>query len=189
MPTKPPDWILDRDIARVLAKESADRYAPLLDELVNYGSALYARSKGTNTDMLTPEGAPLLLFLHIIEMTDGVSELVKQGCSAASASLVRAIFEATLALEYMLANDTEARARAWLVGYASDQLALFDEIEGKGKPGKDLRDALKNDTIGSSINLAPLERFAKAQRPAIEALLSLPEHVANRVCTSGYQKA
>ncbi len=176
MPTKAPDWILDRGIARVLAKDAADRFVPLLEELVNYGAALYARSKGNMRDMLTPAGAPLLLFLHVVEMTDGVSELVKQGCAAAATPAVRAIFESTLGLEYIFQKDTESRARAWLVGYASDELAMFDQIENIGRAGQDLRDALQNDTVGSMVDLTRLERFAKAQRPAIEALLNQPEN-------------
>lgn len=188
MPTKPPDWILDRDIARVLAKDYAPRWVPLLDELVNFGAALYARSKGNRSDMLTPEGAPLLIFLHILEMTDGVSELVKQGCTAAAAPDVRAIFESALGLEYMLAKDTEARARAWLVGYASDELEMFDQIEGVGKAGQDFQNALKDDTLAGLLDVKPLGRYAKAQRPAIEALLAQPEHLPIVAARSALKK-
>src|SRR4051812_23106935 len=106
MPTDPVEKVLNRDVSRVAAKELIDRYCSLLDEVVNYGAKLYARLSQGVSDMATEAGVPLLTYLHVLEMTDGTSVLLRESSVSAAVPTVRAIFESALALEYILAADT-----------------------------------------------------------------------------------
>src|SRR6476619_1061058 len=110
MPTKPIEKILSRDVSRVNAKELIDRICTMLDEIVNYGTNLYARHTHGIADLISEAGVPMLIYLNVLEMTDGTSELLRESCTAASIPTARAAFEALLALHYVLEKDTTNRA-------------------------------------------------------------------------------
>src|SRR6476469_8125866 len=105
MPTPPIERILNRDLSRVAAASLITRICPMLDEIVNYGTNLYIRHTHQLPDIITAEGVPLLIYLHILEMTDGVSVLLRESAVSASIPTVRAAFESTLALDYILQDD------------------------------------------------------------------------------------
>jgi hypothetical protein len=67
MTNDPVEKVLSRDLSRVAAKELIDRYCPLLDEVVNYGTNLYARVSQGVSDVATEAGVPLLTYLHVLE--------------------------------------------------------------------------------------------------------------------------
>lgn len=176
MPTRPVGDILDRDLSRAAALGLIDRFVPMMEELVNYGSNVYARSKPSvpNPD-LTESDAPLQLYLHVLEMADGVTELLRQSCAAPAIPLVRTIFEAVLSIEYILETDTSRRARSWLVAYALQQLEACNYILGEEKSGANLSKALQGDLLGSKVDLSGLAPAARVQKPIFEAYLQKPE--------------
>src|SRR5205085_1346709 len=99
MPTKPLEAALDRDFSRVAAKELIEIASPLLQEIVNFGTNALQRCHISATGGEDEDIAALLLYRQIIEFTDGIEVLVSQACVVPAIPLLRASFEASLALE------------------------------------------------------------------------------------------
>ena len=175
MATKPIETVLNRDLSRVNANELINRYEPMLEEIVNYGTNLYTRHSHQLADLVSAQGAPLLIYLHILEMTDGVTELLKESAVSPTVPVVRAAFESALGLEYMLEQDTSDRASAWIVSYLSEQIDVCEKILGHGKPGRQMQAALTNDMLSGDIDLSILQPIAAAQKPVLDAAIAKPE--------------
>ena len=178
MPTSPIETILNRDLSRVNAKELIDRFCPLLDEITNYGTNLYKRATAQKPELLTPDGVPYLIYLHVLEMTDATSEMLRQSTVSPAIPVVRATFESTLALDYLFEADTTNRATAWLVAYLTEQLEWINMMLGTEKAGKQLHEAMQTDTVGVNINLSPYAAIATKQKTDLEALIAKPELAA-----------
>jgi hypothetical protein len=137
MPKVPVESILNRDLSRVAAQAWIQQFTPVIDEIVNYGTTVYARCRPTVTPPDPNEDSvPLLMYLHVLEMADGISELLKQVCATPAIPLARTIFEGVLGLEYILASDYSRRARSWLVSFTCERVEACDRILGKQKSGK-----------------------------------------------------
>lgn len=175
MATNPIETILNRDLSRVNAKELIDRFCPLLDEITNYGTHLYKRATNQKRELLTPEGVPYLIYLHVLEMTDATSEMLRQSTVSPAIPVVRATFESTLALLYMFETDTTNRATAWLVAYLMEQLEWINMMLGTEKAGQQLHQAMQTDTVGANIDLSSYAAIATKQKSNLEALLAKPE--------------
>jgi hypothetical protein len=126
-------------MSKVEAKNIIDVASPLLQELVNYGTNAYVRCGTSASGKENEDVAAIILYLQIVEMTDGIEALVSQSCPAPAIPLVRSSFEALLFLDYILELDYVRRSLSWLVGYVHNRLdsyALLDTstIRGHSKP-------------------------------------------------------
>lgn len=115
MATSPPSKLLDRDFSKAEAREQIDAAVPLLEEVVNYGLAVFARCS-VRPDGRDENAAILLPFHHLLEMIDGVQVLVAAAAPIPARLPLRSAFEALLAIEYITQADTVRRAYAYLVG-------------------------------------------------------------------------
>ena len=145
MPTKPLEKLLYRELSKVSAKELIDIASPLLQELVNYSTNAFARCESSSAGRTDEDLAVLILYLHVIEMTDAVEVLVSQSCPAPAQALLRSSFEATLYIEYILENESEYRARslAWLVGYVRSRLQAYRLFSPSAPLGRSVIEALE----------------------------------------------
>ncbi len=76
MPTKPLENLLDRNHSKFLAREIIDDCSPLLLEMINFATNVFGRCITTPGLKVNVDEAVLMLYLHIIEMTDGVEVLL-----------------------------------------------------------------------------------------------------------------
>ena len=100
MTTEPLKTLLDRELSKADAKEVISIASPLLQELVNYSTNAFARCATSTTGKENEDLATLLLYLHIIEMIDGVEVLLSQSCAIPAIPLVRSSFEALIRDNY-----------------------------------------------------------------------------------------
>lgn len=150
----------------------------MLDEIVNYGTNLYTRHTHQLPEIISAEGVPLLIYLHILEMTDGASILLHESAVSAAIPTVRASFESALALEYILKQDSVNRAHAWAVGYIAEQIDVCDKILGQNQPGQKFAEALASDTLKDDIDVSVLTPLAAKHRLYWEKELARPELAA-----------
>lgn len=146
MPTKPLETLLYRELSEAEAKDVIEIASPLLQELVNYSTNAFARCQssalgGTDADLAT-----LILYLHVIEITDAVEILISHSCPAPTQMLLRSSFEAVLSIEFILEKESEypRRSLAWLVAYVHNRLEGYELCSPAAPPGKSLRQALKD---------------------------------------------
>jgi hypothetical protein len=145
MPTKPLEKLLYRELSTVAAKELIDIASPLLQELVNFSTNAFARCASSSKGKTDEDLATLILYLHVIEMTDAIEVLIPQCCPTPAQTLLRSSFEATLHIEYILEKESEyvKRSLAWLVGYVHDRIGAYQLFSPSAPPDKSIRKALK----------------------------------------------
>jgi hypothetical protein len=151
MTTQPLEKILYRELSKAEAKEIIDIAAPLLQELVNFGTNALARCLNSQnlSGKIDEDIAVLALYRHIIEITDGLEVLLSQSCSLAAIPLIRSSFEALLAIEYILENDANytQRSLAWLVGYVHKRLNTYERLDPSTHKGQEAKRLFENDRI------------------------------------------
>jgi hypothetical protein len=140
----------------------------MLVEVVNQGAAVFARCRGSAKGEVNEDVAPLYLYLHIVEMLDGVQVLVSQSCPLPAASILRSAFEAMISLLYILAADSKRRALAWLYQYARNRSNTYDQLDASSQRGAPLRAAIEKEEVG--ISLPPAEDVLRVAAPVREFL-------------------
>jgi hypothetical protein len=109
--TQSPRTLFDPDLAKAQIREVLDLAMPSLNEVLNHGLALFARSSNR------PEGEDenlviLLVYRHLLEMLDGVIILIAESAPAPAALQLRAMFEALLTIEFLTQDKRKTKSRA-----------------------------------------------------------------------------
>ncbi|MFH1085671.1 MAG: DUF5677 domain-containing protein, partial [Chloroflexota bacterium] len=153
MPTQPLDRLLDREFSVVAARELIDMVSPLLVEIINYGTNVFARCATLGTSEPNEDLAPLMLYLHMLEFTDGIEALLRQSCVYPAIPLLRSCFEAYLQLEYILQDDGEYtnRSLGWLAHYARTRVKNREYFDPTSKVGTPIANLLRSDELCRNI--------------------------------------
>jgi len=176
MPTQPLLKLLDRDFAKVAAKELSNLACPLLKELVNHGTNVFMRCQAEAHDGEQDEHVPIFSsYLHVLEMTDGAEELLSASCVSPAVPLVRSSFEAVLGMEYILEREYRQRAFAWMVGYAHAKLGFYERLDSATPQGRAFAQTIANDRVLNQINLPP-EADPKSAADNMRQLLAKPQY-------------
>ena len=145
MPTKPLEAVLYREFSKESARPVIEVASPLLKEVVNYGTNAFMRCATSKSIQQNEDLAPLMLYLHIVEMTDGIEVLVAESCPAPAMLLLRSSWEALISMEYILETDYVRRSLSWVVAYAHGRLDGYKSMDSSTERGKDFFEALKAD--------------------------------------------
>ena len=183
MPTDPITDLLDREEAVRVPSELIDLACPLLRELVNHGTVTYERCQRSARGDEDEDLPVQLSYLHIIEMADAIEVLLSNGCTYPAQPLLRSMFEALVAIEYMTERDYTRRSYAWMVGYVHGRLARYRRLNPATAAGRELREALAGDRI-----TAPFEAVRQEDaQPATENLERLLARSQYRDAEAEYQ--
>ncbi len=124
-----------------------DFYHDALHELVCFGTHMLKWSLeqnkpkteiGSEVDL-----AALLLFRHILELVDAISVQIKAGIAVPCKIQLRALLEAYLSLEYMLAKDRERRATCFMIVDHYRKLNIYRKLTSGTKENEKLKLDLK----------------------------------------------
>jgi hypothetical protein len=148
--------LLDRHIAMVSAAELTALASPLLREVVNHASWAFQRCQaapinqgGENEDL-----AAHVLYRHLIELVDGIEVLFSSSCADASVPLIRAAFEASVSLRYILATDYTQRSLSWTHSYIRARMKIHERLDRTTARGADVGKIFERDldpTIASPV--------------------------------------
>jgi len=137
MPTEEYKPLLDREQAIASAEPLISAACPLLREVVNHASWGFRRCDaasdthgGENEDL-----AAFVLYRHLIELTDGVEVLFAASCVDSAVPIVRAAFEASLSLDYILREDYTRRSLAWTCAYLHGRIAAHERLDANTVAG------------------------------------------------------
>lgn len=125
---RPQHRILDRHRGRVANREYLEILDRALTAFIDEATWIFARCWESGKEPLTDEVA-LVLYRHILEMADAIHILLLQSASVPARLQLRSMFEALLYLEYLLEEDTDRRARAYIVGSYSWGLRWARRLE------------------------------------------------------------
>jgi Family of unknown function (DUF5677) len=155
MPSDPFLNVLDRDRAKVEAREVIDIACPLLREMVNYATNAYVRClRAADKDRQGDENedvAAMILYAHLIEQIDAVEVLMSNSCVNGAVPVLRTAFEASLSLEYILISDADyvQRSLAWLCGYLHRRIQKHEGLDRTTEHGAGRVKAM-DDHFGST---------------------------------------
>jgi hypothetical protein len=170
MPSDPVLDMLDRDFSRAAAKETIDIAGPMLREIVNFATRAFVRCDTSCLEMGKERVALIALYLHIIEMVDGVEVLVSAADAGPAVPLLRSAFEAVWSLEYILQDDCTRRSLSWLVSYYYDRLEAHERLDSTTDRGRQFR----RSTEASIASLSPVD--PSRVQPAIAGLRKQIDH-------------
>lgn len=174
MPTDAVETVLNRDLSRVAAKGQIATATALLTELVNEGTCVFRRCEASSAGDLADTPA-LMLYLHMLEMVDGVQVLVAESCVAPAIPLVRSTYEGSLSIEYILEADTERRALSWLAAHAQSGVQVNERFDAATTEGKKYQAICAADSTTSSIDFAKLAPVAATKIAEYRSLLGRAE--------------
>lgn len=174
MPTEAVETILSRDFSRVAAEQKIAAATPLLTELVNEGTRVFKRSEASSSGDFA-DTPLLMLYLHMLEMVDGIQVLVAESCVAPAIPLVRSAYEACLSIEYILESDSEQRALSWLAAHALSGVEINERFDVTTAVGKAYQAVCAADETTSRIDFAKLAPLAAAKLAAYRSLLDRAE--------------
>ncbi len=174
MPTQPLETILYRELSIASAREAIDNVSPLLQEVVNYSTNVFARCVSSAPGEIENYAVPLI-YLHMIEMTDGIEVLLSKSCPTPAKLLLRSLFEALLFIEYILEENYENRALAWIAFFVRKRLALYRSHDPSTNEGRHFRALLKNDKLVGDIRIQYPAEFDDFITHYEEDLLNSPK--------------
>lgn len=115
MTEKPYERLLHRELHAHDAKTHYGPQLSLLIDVVNYGTNLIPATFSTSNRTLGDVVVTTVLLKQLVMMLDSFQVLVAEACTEASLLQVRAIFEASIYLEWILKSDKEKKALYYYV--------------------------------------------------------------------------
>ena len=149
MPTEPVDDFLkrDRDEDETELYQILEKFASGIEETVNYGTVIFKwcneSLKGEN-DKNVPV---LLLFRHSLELCDSISILIRKSSIDPCKTHLRALFEAITSALYLLEENHERRAYAFLVCRTHKKIKQYKSLDPNTELGKQFKGKMKGTVL------------------------------------------
>ena len=183
MPTSPSDMLiknreqahkglLDRDTVVTDVEKNLMPWLDLIRDLVNYGTNLVVRSI-TTSDKKTKDKIVLSVLLRqAVAMLDGVEVQLSKGCLHSAHLQMRALFEASVYIDWILSSDAEKKARYYLV-HNLRRKRLWASRMQSGSPEAA---SFAKDTNRFKFDISPeAEQKAKQDIASIDQILTHPD--------------
>lgn len=160
--------LLDRNASQEQARAVLGEPLAFLADLVNYGTHLIIKALGDGEGDTSRLVVCAGLLKHIVGMLDAAVVLLENGHSTMALTQVRSAFEATLYLELILQEDTEYRARVYLVGEYRRRLAFLQRaLDPSTAPGSFNHDyahiGMSTHTLSEEAKTTGVEHVAHIQ--------------------------
>lgn len=175
MPTEPIQDFIPRRIENEDLLKLLTDFSELIKETVNFGSHVFKWMLDSVTD--GDENAPLFLsFRHILELIDSISFFIKESYVDPCKTILRAILESVINIEYILERDTEKRSMNFMVCYNHNRIKLYEKMDPNSDAGIEYRNAIESDKIINKMKIPdfPHEKAIKN----LEDLLKKPRYEA-----------
>ena len=183
MPTEPILEIIPRTIEEPKLSKTLTQFSSLIEETVNFGSHVFnwcfSVAKGRE------ENIPIFLsFRHIFELIDSISLLVRESCIEPCKMLLRAIFESTLSIEYILEENTKERGMDFMISYYHDELKFYRRWDPDDPMCLEFRKKTKTDKVLKDWSMQEFPNVKEEIQKRIK-ILELPN---NRESEKEYQR-
>ena len=142
--------------------------SPLLKDVIDYADNIFWCCLEVAERPNREDHAPLALYRHIIEMTDGIEVLISEGCSSPAEPLLRSCFEAWLSLRYIVEKNYEERSLAWLCSYLHNEIDQKEMLDCATKKGEKFASTLRKETPEILEKLRPARDTEELQKALTE---------------------
>jgi hypothetical protein len=164
MPTEPHHDVLYRELSLVQLRELRPSPTTLLQEVVNFGTNAFIRCLSSAGKEENIHLAPFAIYRQLLEYTDGTEIIISNAAPSSSIPLLRSSFEALLALEFILEDNScyESRSLSWLAGYVRETLRFYKSLIPKTTEGAQFLEAVTQDKSVRNFPLPPKNDVVKA---------------------------
>jgi hypothetical protein len=107
--------LLDRDRVPTDIKKYLTPWTDLLEDLTNYGSNLVPRCYSSSGRGLKDVVVLMILLRQAVAMLDGIGILLSQGAVHSAQLQLRALFEASVYIDWILMDDADKKAEYYYV--------------------------------------------------------------------------
>lgn len=151
--------LLDRADAVLEAQPLIDAACPLIREVVDHATWAFTRTlRAADSDRVGGENedvAAYVLYRHLIELADAAEVLFAQASVEGSVPVLRAAFEASLSLDYILQSREAYRQRSlcWMVGNIEGRLRGYERVQKGAREGDALRAAYATEFSSRALEL------------------------------------
>lgn len=155
MPTEPAYEFVPRHlkVEEPEVFELLAEFSEVIEEAVNFGSQVFKWCNESLEGNADKEIPLILLFRHILELLDEVSILIKESSAEPCKLQLRSMFEALLGINYLLEENQDDRAYAFLVCHAYKDIKTYRKLDPNTLQGKQFKGILK-DTILNDLDLS-----------------------------------
>lgn len=122
----------------------------IINLLIEYGVKVFhiaSIESKTRKEIADANVVILLLYLHILEMLDGIYILLSKCATTAAILQLRTLFETFLYLKWITKEDSINKALAYSLYDMLDRVNLYNSYIDDTKQGKELAAIIKNDEI------------------------------------------
>jgi hypothetical protein len=175
IPEDPHKGLLNDEQATAFASEQLVPWTNLLRDLANYGSNLIPRSFASSGKTLGDAIVIGVLLRQIVAMLDAIEILLCRSAVHAATLQLRALFEASVYMEWMLAGDREKKAEYYYV----HNLLRLRLWAMRVQPGTAESTNFKNSLNGLPVD-ETLGTAGKKQVEDLEQILSQDPYVVIR---------
>jgi len=167
--------LLDRSTVTADAQKHLTPWLALVRDLVNYGTNLIVRCVHSSERKTKDRVVLSILLRQTVAMLDAVEVLLSNGCTHAANLQMRALFEASVYINWILASDSERRARYYHV-HNLRRKRLWASRTQPGSPEQTLF-AAEMGKYGLNIT-DELKQKSQKQIQEIDQILARPELAA-----------
>jgi hypothetical protein len=164
--------ILDRDAVIADAEKHLTPWLDLIRDLVNYGTNLIVRCVNSSERKTKDKVILAILLRQAVAMLDGVEVLLSKGATHPANLQMRALFEAYVYIDWILAGDSQRKAQYYTV-HNLRRKRLWASRTQTGSPDA-LEFAAEMGKYGLNITTELQER-SREQMKKIDRILALPE--------------
>ncbi len=111
---------------RTTLSQNADSIREVIEFEVDYGTHVFKRLAGKSD--CTKSGVANLIYRHILDLHDAVSILLGRDSDDPALVLIRAQFEAMLALFHVITDTSDKYARSYMFDKLLDELSACEEV-------------------------------------------------------------
>lgn len=176
--------LLHRDEVILLARQHLAPTTELLRDVTNYGTNLVVRCVATTSERTLKDLVICgVLLRQVVAMLDSVEVLCENGAVYAAHIPARALFEASVSIDWILKDDSLNKA----LHYYVSKLRKDRLWAARTQPGSAEATEFEQDVPAA--NRPPLAEEGKKKIEEIDRLLSLPAYVSiNNAFEAIYQK-
>jgi len=165
--------LLDRDRTLADIEEHLQPWVRLTRDITNYGTNLIPRCMGSSSRTLADAVILTILLRQVVSMLDGIEILLSNGAVYAANLQMRALFEASVYIDWILESDTERKAAYYYVHNLRRMRTGASRLQ-PGSPEWQEFGSVRNDF---SIRLNDeIRDSAKARIKEIDQALSQPKY-------------
>lgn len=172
VPESAHEGLLDRETVAALMKRDLKPWCDLIEDLASYGSNLIPRCFVSSNRGLKDSVILAILLRQVVAMLDGIDILMSNGACHVAQLPTRALFEASVYIDWVLPSDSEKKALYYYVHNLRRKRLWAKRVQAGSTESENFMNVIKK--VGVQFSEHVVEQ-SKTHLHEIDKLLSTPK--------------